>query len=232
MSVNAMRVTVGDSVYQELLSAIYDGRLEPGQRLNDIALAEELGISRTPVREALQKLKAAGMVESEPNRFTRVAVVTPEQVRQHLVVWVALMHALVDEVGQSVPKNVTRRMETQHSRFVRELHELGGMGTGDELLARRVAKSRGLATANFDFFTSLVGLSSNAPLRVALETAQHVVRLGSLSLSDWVDVVGLERVQSRLLEALTAGDLAASHAAIANLLELVVPGAATTTREH
>jgi len=225
---SAMRVTVGDSVFQELLSAIFDGRLEPGQRLNDIALAEELGISRTPVREALQKLKSIGVVESEPNRFTRVAVVSPEQVRQHLVVWVALMHAVVDEVGGSVPKSVIRRMETQHARFVRELQELAGMGTGDELLAKRAGKSRRLATANVDFFTSLVGLSSNAPLRAALETAQHVVRLGSLSLPDWVEVVGLERVQSRLLGALAADDVAGSHAAIATLLELTVPGAATT----
>ena len=225
---SATRVTVGDSVFQELLSAIFDGRLEPGQRLNDIALAEELGISRTPVREALQKLKSIGVVESEPNRFTRVAVVSPEQVRQHLVVWVALMHAVVDEVGRSVPKSVIRRMETQHARFVRELQELAGMGTGDELLAKRAGKSRRLATANVDFFTSLAGLSSNAPLRAALETAQHVVRLGSLSLPDWVEVVGLERVQSRLLGALAAGDVAGSHAAIATLLELTVPGAATT----
>ena len=95
-------------MYQELLSAIYDGRLEPGQRLNDIALADELGISRTPVREAIQKLRAIGVVESEPNRFTRVAIVSPEQVRQHMIVWVALMHALIDEVAQTVPKSVAQ----------------------------------------------------------------------------------------------------------------------------
>ncbi len=225
MSVSASRLTVGDSVYQELLSAIYDGRLEPGQRLNDIALAEELGISRTPVREAIQKLRAIGVVESEPNRFTRVAIVSPEQVRQHLVVWVALMHALIDEVAQSVPKSVLRRMETQHRRFLRELEALIELGPGEELLAERVGKSREMATANFDFFTSLAALSGNPPLRAALEMAQHVVRLGSLSLPEWVDVAELGRVQARLLEALQAGDLQASHAAIATLRELVVPGA-------
>jgi hypothetical protein len=127
-----------------------------------------------------------------------------------------------------VPKSVIRRMETQHARFVCELQVLAGMDTGDELPAKRAGKSRRLATSNVAFFTSLVGLSSNAPLRAALETAQHVVRLGSLSLPDWVEVVGLEGVQSRLLGALAAGDVAGSHAAIATLLELTVPGAATT----
>jgi DNA-binding GntR family transcriptional regulator len=225
MSVSATRLTVGDSVYQELLSAIYDGRLEPGQRLNDIALADELGISRTPVREAIQKLRAIGVVESEPNRFTRVAIVSPEQVRQHMIVWVALMHALIDEVAQTVPKSVLRRMETQHRQFLRNLEELIAMGPGDEMLAERVKKSREIASANFDFFTSLAGLSGNTPLRTALETAQHVVRLGSLSLPDWVDVAELGRVQARLLDALRAGDPAACHAAIDTLRELVVPGA-------
>jgi len=225
MTVSASRLTVGDSVYRELLGAIYDGRLEPGQRLNDIALAEELGISRTPVREAIQKLRAIGVVESEPNRFTRVAIVSPDQVRQHVIVWVALMHALIDEVAQAVPKSVLRRMETQHRQFLRNLEELIAIGPSDEMLGERVEKSREIASATFDFFTSLAGLSGNAPLRAALETAQHVIRLGSLSLPDWVDVVELGRVQARLLGALKAGDPEVSHAAIATLRELVVPGA-------
>ena len=110
MSVSATRLTVGDSVYQELLSAIYDGRLEPGQRLNDIALADELGISRTPVREAIQKLRAIGVVESEPNRFTRVAIVSPEQVRQRLraILDEAVMDGLIPVNPIPVPRRRRR----------------------------------------------------------------------------------------------------------------------------
>lgn len=224
MSVSTSRLTVGDSVYQELLNAIYDGRLEPGQRLNDIALAEEIGISRTPVREAIQKLRAIGVVESEPNRFTRVAIVSPEQVRQHMIVWVALMHALLDEVVPSIPKSAVRQMESQHRQFLRHLDELIRIGPSDEMLAERVEKSRELATANFDFFTSLAALSTNPPLQASLETAQHVIRLGSLSLPDWVDVAELSRAQADLLEAIKAGNLKACHGVLDGLLELVVPG--------
>lgn len=231
MSVTTSRLTVGDSVYQELLNAIYDGRLEPGQRLNNIALAEEIGISRTPVREAIQKLRAIGVVESEPNRFTRVAIVSPEQVRQHMVVWVALMHALVDEVVPTIPKSAVRQMESQHRQFLRNLDELIRIGPGDEMLAERVDKSRELATANFDFFTSLAALSANPPLQASLETAQHVIRLGSLSLPEWVDVAALSRVQANLLEAIKAGNLKACHAALDTLLQLAVPGAESETSE-
>jgi DNA-binding GntR family transcriptional regulator len=48
--------------------AIVDGRLAPGQRLKEEELARELGISRTPVREALLMLQAEGLVEAVPNR--------------------------------------------------------------------------------------------------------------------------------------------------------------------
>ena len=48
--------------------AILDGRLEPGSRLKEEELARELGISRTPVREALLMLQAEGLIETTPNR--------------------------------------------------------------------------------------------------------------------------------------------------------------------
>ena len=71
----APRGTVlGDEVYTVLGEAILDGRLAAGERLRDHELAERLGVSRTPVREALQRLERAGLVEVAPNRYTRVSV--------------------------------------------------------------------------------------------------------------------------------------------------------------
>jgi DNA-binding GntR family transcriptional regulator len=58
--------------------AIIDGRLEPGRRLKEEELARELGISRTPVREALLMLQAEGLVVATPNRGAIVRVHTPE----------------------------------------------------------------------------------------------------------------------------------------------------------
>jgi DNA-binding GntR family transcriptional regulator len=53
-------------------AAIIDGRLEPGRRLKEEELARELGISRTPVREALLVLQTEGLLESAPNRGAAV----------------------------------------------------------------------------------------------------------------------------------------------------------------
>ena len=65
---------LGDEVYRVLGEAILDGRLAPGERLRDIELAEVLGVSRTPVREAIQRLERIGMVQVSANRWTRVSV--------------------------------------------------------------------------------------------------------------------------------------------------------------
>ena len=64
---------LGDEVYERLGEAILDGRLAPGELLRDRELAEWLGVSRTPVREALQRLERVGLVEVSPHRYTRVS---------------------------------------------------------------------------------------------------------------------------------------------------------------
>ena len=57
-----------DDVYRELLTRIYRGDLAPGRRVRDTALATELGVSRTPVREALLRLSREGLVECDLGR--------------------------------------------------------------------------------------------------------------------------------------------------------------------
>lgn len=64
---------LGDEVYTRIGAAILDGRLRPGQRLRDVDLAVQLGTSRTPVREALQRLERFGLVEIAAGRYTRVS---------------------------------------------------------------------------------------------------------------------------------------------------------------
>lgn len=65
---------LGDEVYERIGTAILDGTLAPGQQLKDVELARQLGISRTPVREALQRLERFGLVEVAVGRYTRVSV--------------------------------------------------------------------------------------------------------------------------------------------------------------
>lgn len=71
---DARGTVLGDEVYTALGEAILEGTLAPGERLRDHELAERLGVSRTPVREALQRLERAGLVEVSPHRYTRVSI--------------------------------------------------------------------------------------------------------------------------------------------------------------
>lgn len=62
-----------DRVVEKVTAAILDGTLRPGERLHDDELIAWLGVSRTPIREALTHLVSMGLVETEANRWTRVA---------------------------------------------------------------------------------------------------------------------------------------------------------------
>ena len=66
------RELLRDDVYRRLRDAIVDGTFAPGEQLRDIELAGWLRVSRTPIREALQRLAQAGLVVAEPGRSTSV----------------------------------------------------------------------------------------------------------------------------------------------------------------
>jgi DNA-binding GntR family transcriptional regulator len=68
----APRRLLRDVVFDKMLAAIGDGTLELGERLNDDELVRWLGVSRTPVREAIAKLADYGLVDIEANRYTRI----------------------------------------------------------------------------------------------------------------------------------------------------------------
>jgi DNA-binding GntR family transcriptional regulator len=81
------RALMRDEAYERIRRAIIEGELAPGDTLRDGDLATELGLSRAPVRQALTRLAADGLVESKPQSFTRVAPVVSDDVRDalHLV---------------------------------------------------------------------------------------------------------------------------------------------------
>src|SRR3954451_24190653 len=65
--------SVVDLAYERIRQLVLEGDVAPGARLAQVELAERLGISRTPVREALRRLSAEGLVEFSPNRGFRAA---------------------------------------------------------------------------------------------------------------------------------------------------------------
>ena len=79
-----------DDVYERVRNSILDGRLKPGSVMSQVAIAEELGISRTPLREALRLLQGEGLIEGEPNRRVKVAPMTASDLEELCVMRVTL----------------------------------------------------------------------------------------------------------------------------------------------
>ena len=75
-----------DVVFNTLRQAILRGELKPGERLMEIHLAEKLGVSRTPIREAIRKLELEGLVTMIPRRGAEVARITEKNLRDVLEV--------------------------------------------------------------------------------------------------------------------------------------------------
>lgn len=71
---------LAEGVFELIGERIVSGALPPGTRIRDAALAAELAVSRTPVREALQRMERMGLVTMYPSRYTEVTAVTPQTV--------------------------------------------------------------------------------------------------------------------------------------------------------
>jgi DNA-binding GntR family transcriptional regulator len=101
-----------DRAYRMLRDAIVNGELSPGAVIRDAELAERVGLSRTPVREALARLADEGLVETKPHAWTRVAPLSLREVRDALVV-VRAMHELA--VRLAVPVMTDKHHEVMRA---------------------------------------------------------------------------------------------------------------------
>ncbi|MEO8972137.1 MAG: GntR family transcriptional regulator [Ktedonobacteraceae bacterium] len=94
------RISLREHVYRLIQQAIVTGELQPGQQIRDSDLAVQFGVSRTPVREALQRLEDEGLVEMLSGVFTRV-VPLDMQAAQDAFPVVAVLHALATRLAVS-----------------------------------------------------------------------------------------------------------------------------------
>lgn len=76
--------------YEHLLEMILSGQLKPGERIPEVRISQELGISRTPLRDAMRRLANEGLIEIFPNRFAMVAEFGENTVRDIGVLRIAL----------------------------------------------------------------------------------------------------------------------------------------------
>ncbi len=76
--------------YEHLLEMILNRQLMPGDRIPEVKVSQELGISRTPVRDAMRRLANEGLIEIYPNRFAKVAEYSEDSIRDIGILRIAL----------------------------------------------------------------------------------------------------------------------------------------------
>ena len=106
-----------DVVFHTLRNAILKGELQPGERLMEIQLAQKLGVSRTPVREALRKLELEGLVLMMPRKGAVVADITIQDLEDVLEVRTALEELAVQKACDTITEE--HPACPRHSRAVR-----------------------------------------------------------------------------------------------------------------
>ena len=99
------RELLRDDVYRRLRDGIVDGTFAPGEQLRDVELAGWLGVSRTPIREALQRLAQAGLVVAEPGRSTSVTSLDLRATRDAQAVVASMHHLAVRAAVESADRS-------------------------------------------------------------------------------------------------------------------------------
>lgn len=112
LSVPLSRPSLHEELVERLRSAIVEGQLKPGAKVPERELCEGLGVSRTPLREALKVLAREGLVVLSPNRGARVAAVTLEEFADTFPV-IGALERLAGEIA------CLRATDTEIARIVR-----------------------------------------------------------------------------------------------------------------
>lgn len=106
-----------DVVFQTLRQAILKGELQPGERLMEIRLAELLGVSRTPIREAIRKLELEGLVVMVPRKGAAVANITEKDTKDVLEVRRTLEMFAVEVACDRITPEQLARLEEAAKEF-------------------------------------------------------------------------------------------------------------------
>jgi DNA-binding GntR family transcriptional regulator len=142
VNVTSLRTAIVDQLREVILS----GSVPPGERINETLLAEQFGVSRPPLREAIRQLESEALLVAHPRRGTRVRTFSPEDVRELYALRYALEAAAaefisethtsgmlrdlerqLDEVNATVPEGVQHTIAAD-LRFHREIVRAAGMG--------------------------------------------------------------------------------------------------------
>lgn len=197
------RPSAREQVHEALRGWIVEGNLKPGERLRDSELAQALGVSRTPVREALQRLEDDGFVETSASRWTKVAEVDRNQaIRVYPIIW-DLEHSATLLAAPQLTDEYLDQMNQINRRLGRALEQDASVEASRE---------------DLEFHQVLVAASGHPELIVVLEDLKVKLRRVEIAYFGGGPSAGASVAEhDSVLEHLHNGDAyAAADAVVAN----------------
>jgi DNA-binding GntR family transcriptional regulator len=162
-STRVPRPTYASMVTEGLRDSILSGAIAPGSQLSEVKLASTFGVSRGPVREALQRLIQEGLVRSAPHRGVIVPVLSGEDVRDIYLARVALESAAVKHIIATAD---VARVADDLERLVKQMAEAEAAGNCEKV-----------ASFDLEFHTALVAASGSERLQRMFNTVISETRL-------------------------------------------------------
>jgi DNA-binding GntR family transcriptional regulator len=201
------RVPTRDLIAEQLRSWIVRGQLEPGENLRDMAIAEQLGVSRTPVREALLQLEREGLIETRPQGWTRVALLNPAEFIDAHVIWVNL-HALAAKLAAARGERDLIAAEEAQAAMKRKVEELGDSSDRELMLQ--------IVDADDAFHAAIVEASGNLLLWKLLYPLNILIRRYQISTLDQITPIGHGSIaeHDKILETIQAGNVSRAEEAM------------------
>jgi len=196
LSLADVRKPLGEQVYNLIREAIVSLRLEPGRMVYENELAASLGVSRTPVREAIRSLTGEELLEVLPQRGTRVAYISERKVleTQHVRLLLELGAFRIAARTWNDGDRTTARAELE--RLLEEQRMAAGAGDIDGFLRLDEA-----------FHRVVLGLAGNATLLgVVYYMRAHLNRFRYLAVREYKSMHRVAEEHERLFEAIRAGD--------------------------
>src|SRR5690242_16536666 len=124
LDVVSLDSTKADDIALVIEEAIVSGELEPGTVLRQEQLSEQFNVSRTPVREALRRLAALGLVSFVPNRGVRVRTLSRDELHEAFLVRAALEAVATEAAAAAMTDDDLAQLEECERRFSRLTQEL------------------------------------------------------------------------------------------------------------
>jgi DNA-binding GntR family transcriptional regulator len=199
--------TLAEKLASAIADGILDGSLKPGIRLDEISLAQQHGVSRTPVREALRQLATSGLIDMRPRKGAVVSKATPEQV-ENLFVAMAEMEATCARLAaMSMTPIERRRLQARHEAMM----ALAAAGDPDAY-----------SNANVAFHSAIYAGAHNAPIaEFALGLRRRVGPFRRAQFQVEGRLLRSTQEHDAVVRAILSGDAAGAHAAMLHHVSLV-----------